>query len=1188
MYLLRHLNQSFTTLIESMDNIDNNNNSNSNNSGSSFIVSNLLTESEDAIKKDFKKCICEILNTSYGLHQSSFFIYVKMLCYLIEKNKTFQDFVNILEDSIEAHVQSFKTALKGVSGIRRSVLVANHKRESFDLSLATGKQVLSFFEKVVSKTYKKDPTYLHLNYMYPDQVRAIDHVLESFECPVKNLAQNSSYFRYRIDHRLGLRKVPIEVYNLISADLPETLVSPIDVEEDLETKVLTFVQNQTLLKKLSQPKIDAFVELKTDYIYSISSEEESTSVSPRKSIRVLNTPTKNAVQSSSTSSSSKKRKSSVRSTAVRKAQSPVVKKAQPDSDTDDSDNEDSIEKAQPPSVKKAQTPSSPPIHSDVEDNEAISSEHSGNTSKKIADSSDDSKEPTMQMKDSSDDDKEPIVDKQSDTGAIASEHSGDTSKKIADSSDDSKEPSEEPTSMQIDDDKEPTTMQMKDNCDDSKEPSSMQIADRSDYDKEPTTMQMKDSSDDSKEPSKEPTTMQIADSSDDEKEPIVDKQSDTGAIASDQSDKGVSNIAKQFTENTKIQMAKVLTSREDFLHFGTEILKFIEAQNSSASEIGLISSLFKKLVSVDGRIENVKEGHQIISGKTDGGRIEASSRSYPLIEVLSKLQMSVCSWTIPANEQIKGLQYFSSIAGSQIFGIYVRAFSLFIFPSKIPHPLADSAKSQLFKLSFDHKTAANVMPALDSLHHRLGTIELPTDSTLLLDSIRNQIQAAIDNGTLKFSAAEANSPLYRLDSSILFSILLQKPQGRISSQLSDYNIPLSFPVTIQEKVFVLQTVAANYGQNGKSTTMQKTICRATFNYGGYFLTTQTENEHTIEALLPNKSQQPIKSKVKIGRDTHDLEELFFVENFSQSFTKPCFMLEDEIVFEIPSLSFVSATDLRNFYEKTGEYLECNILEVVYDLLKKRIDILPIPERRKARNILFPAQFFSILVSVNTLEELHQNENTQFHLSQYDWTLDTIAHLTLFHPTTHWQYCSLVFAQKKVYCNDSNMAGADTDGRNLQIKKLLSFVEEFTGFTSADWEFVECMVPQQTENPLHFCGTYVIINLLRAYVEALSEHPFQQAPSWEGTSGGTVDTVATIPTPIMNVAKQLMVDAILGRRDLFDIFYLLLPHNKLSRERRDRGAALFLEVKWTAFKPKAAKEKSLNLVSEPDLIFFEKS
>jgi hypothetical protein len=370
--------------------------------------------------------------------------------------------------------------------------------------------------------------------------------------------------------------------------------------------------------------------------------------------------------------------------------------------------------------------------------------------------------------------------------------------------------------------------------------------------------------------------------------------------------------------------------------------------------------------------------------------------------------------------------------------------------------------------------------------------------------------------------------------------------------------------------------------------MQKTICRATFNYGGYFLTTQTENEHTIEALLPNKSQQPIKSKVKIGRDTHDLEELFFVENFSQSFTKPCFMLEDEIVFEIPSLSFVSATDLRNFYEKTGEYLECNILEVVYDLLKKRIDILPIPERRKARNILFPAQFFSILVSVNTLEELHQNDNTQFHLSQYEWTLDTIAHLTLFHPTTHWQYCSLVFAQKKVYCNDSNMAGADTDGRNLQIKKLLSFVEELTGFTSADWEFVECMVPQQTENPLHFCGTYVIINLLRAYVEALSEHPFQQAPSWEGTSGGTVDTVATIPTPIMNVAKQLMVDAILGRRDLFDIFYLLLPHDKLSRERRDRGAALFLEVKWTAFKPKAAKEKSLNLVSEPDLIFFERS
>ena len=72
-----------------MDNIDNNN-SISNNSGSSFIVSNLCTESEDAIKEDFKKCICEILNASNGLHQSSFFIYVKMLCYLIEKKKHFK------------------------------------------------------------------------------------------------------------------------------------------------------------------------------------------------------------------------------------------------------------------------------------------------------------------------------------------------------------------------------------------------------------------------------------------------------------------------------------------------------------------------------------------------------------------------------------------------------------------------------------------------------------------------------------------------------------------------------------------------------------------------------------------------------------------------------------------------------------------------------------------------------------------------------------------------------------------------------------------------------------------------------------------------------------------------------------------------------------------------------------------
>jgi hypothetical protein len=165
-----------------------------------------------------------------------------------------------------------------------------------------------------------------------------------------------------------------------------------------------------------------------------------------------------------------------------------------------------------------------------------------------------------------------------------------------------------------------------------------------------------------------------------------------------------------------------------------------------------------------------------------------------------------------------------------------------------------------------------------------------------------------------------------------------------------------------------------------------------------------------------------------------------------------------------------------------------------------------------------------------------------------------------------------------------MASAEIEGRNNQIRKLLGFVQEFSGFVIGDWEFIDCIVPQQAEKRLHFCGTYVTINLLRAYVEGLSENPFEEVPSWYSLT--SKKECITIPIPILNAAKQLIADAILGRRDIFDLFYLLLPNQSLSQERSNRGRSLCPNLKWTAFKRNESEERSLNLTSVRDLTFFE--
>ena len=572
---------------------------------------------------------------------------------------------------------------------------------------------------------------------------------------------------------------------------------------------------------------------------------------------------------------------------------------------------------------------------------------------------------------------------------------------------------------------------------------------------------------------------------------------------------------------------------------------------------------------------------------SEGG--ESELNLYPLDEVLTKINLSVCSWTVPESAQIKEIGFFRGCSNPKRFGIYVRAFSLFIFPSKVYHPEVSTVKKLLLELSRNHSAAERILPALEALHFRLGTIPFPSSIEEFLLSIRSQIQSAIASGSLNFLAADApqNSFLYRLGDKVLFSILVEKTaEMRV---VPDYTIPLSFPVTVQEKPFILQTVAAIHKRDKQY--MRSTICRATLNGGGYFLTTQVDEEkHTVKALLPRKSETPIKSKAKSGHFTYELEELFFVETVTQLNGRESFMLEEEYVFECPSLCFVKGADLRRL--QNNEYMDINILEAVVELLKQRVKRLPLPDdTRKVQNIILPAHFWSTLTGVETLEELNQCL-PPFQLSQYVWNSDTIVHLIIYYPHQHWQYCTFVFAEKKVFFNDSNMlsaSDAESDGRNKQIKKFLRFVQELSGFSTAEWKYIDCVVPQQMEKPKHFCGTYVIVNLLRAFAEGLLETPFQQVPSWKSSTDCETENFPdceTIPIPILNALKQLIADAILGRRDIFDIFYLLLPRVSLSVGRQPRVGAVPFEFTWSAFKRNESKEKSLNLTSVRDLHFFE--
>jgi hypothetical protein len=348
-------------------------------------------------------------------------------------------------------------------------------------------------------------------------------------------------------------------------------------------------------------------------------------------------------------------------------------------------------------------------------------------------------------------------------------------------------------------------------------------------------------------------------------------------------------------------------------------------------------------------------------------------------------------------------------------------------------------------------------------------------------------------------------------------------------------------------------------------------------------------QHSIHTLDPSKiyNEGVFKSIVTFSKIAYFLIELFFVETLSQSFTTPGQMLQEEIVFDCPSLSVVKGDGLRMIMNKS-EYMETSVLEALCQIMRERIK----PFALKGRNIILPAQFFEVLKLVSSLAELN-NCAECFQLSNDDWSDNTIAHLFLSHPFQHWQYCTLVFREKRVYYSDSYLSYSTQENikqRNATIDKLLSFIFQVRDSDKGVWEHLDPIVPQQTESHNYFCGTYAVVNFVRGLAEGLSSSERFEVPMWNSNSAAE-GVVTTFPTPILKCLKQLLVGVILAQVDIFDIFFLLLPYDSMSIAQKnscDRVVGRDLDeglLKWPKGKPEEVIMKSVNIGSHKDITFF---
>jgi hypothetical protein len=394
----------------------------------------------------------------------------------------------------------------------------------------------------------------------------------------------------------------------------------------------------------------------------------------------------------------------------------------------------------------------------------------------------------------------------------------------------------------------------------------------------------------------------------------------------------------------------------------------------------------------------------------------------------------------------------------------------------------------------------------------------------------------------------------------LFLVKLTKPSDTTISAISSIDLPLSFPVDLEDGKVVLQAVAAIYGDGEKAILVQS-ICRTSYHCGGYYtvkiLDGVTEMGELLDPLKVSKT--PVFPLVrKDGREKYFLQELVFIETFSQCYSNAKLLLDEEDICRGTESISLKPAVLRTFLAK-ADYTELDVLDSVIGLLRQKLN----QKNQSASNILLPTCFYELVLgnkskiqSLSDLEDCAED----LRLSSYPWDVESsVVHLVLSYPISHWQYCAIVFKKKMVYFYDSLVSYTD-DGdcgkRWLGIQKLLRFVYEHLGqeFNPDEWNKTSPPTPQQTEKTKVHCGIYFVVFLLRGVSEGLSDNGANwDNIDWKKPNGSCLTTF----TPeLVQALKRLIVGAILGESDIFDIFYLFVPESKRSEVQNQSWSEVF--------------------------------
>jgi hypothetical protein len=385
--------------------------------------------------------------------------------------------------------------------------------------------------------------------------------------------------------------------------------------------------------------------------------------------------------------------------------------------------------------------------------------------------------------------------------------------------------------------------------------------------------------------------------------------------------------------------------------------------------------------------------------------------------------------------------------------------------------------------------------------------------------------------------------------------LLKIGSARTERADPSYALPLSIPVTSS---FVLQVAAAIYHlASGNSVDSHNrlvaTVCRSSLHCGGYYIVTTVDNTCTIKLLDPKDgSTDLLPRKLTHARRNYIIKELIFIQTDSQSYDKPKFALQEEIIWG----TMLKPAVLRNFL-LCNDLIDNEILDPVIDLVRQSIHRQP----RAGDNILLPALFYQVVViGCDTLGAALSCEES-LRISNYDWNVgSTVVHLLLNHPFEHWQYCTIVFETKMIVFHDSfttytNEKDPDRSVVWEHLKKFLNFVYEHLNlpFEEASWNKTVWDVPQQKERGGKVnCAVYSIVFLLYGVIQGLSGSSFEETQRWMTVKGEKVSNF--IPAFVKSL-KNLICGAILRESEIFDILFLFVPPDNLSTQRKQYWARL---------------------------------